>query len=334
MDKIINTIAGELNVKPKQVEAAINLIDEGNTIPFIARYRKEVTGGLSDEVLRDLGERLTYLRNLEERKQEVIKSIDSQGKLTDEIVKNLEQSKTIADVEDIYRPYKQKKRTRATIAKEKGLEELAKIILDQQAKGVNNINLVTPTMYAHQIIEALKIAKANGLHIPVIYNTNGYENVETIKMLAGYIDVYLPDLKYYSNELSTKYSKADNYFKIATTAIQEMQKQVGILVFNENGIIQKGVIIRHLVLPNHIQNSKHILKWIKENMPEGTYVSVMAQYFPTYKAKEDRLLNRKLSKKEYKEIENYLYTLELENGYIQELGEHEEEYVPDFNMHM
>lgn len=218
--------------------------------------------------------------------------------------------------------------------KEITIEELAKIILRQQAKGVNNINLVTPTMYAYQIIEALKIAKANGLYIPVIYNTNGYENVKTIKMLAGYIDVYLPDLKYYSNELSLKYSKADNYFKIATTAIQEMQKQVGMPVFDEDGIIQRGVIIRHLVLPNHIQNSKHILKWIKENMPEGTYVSVMAQYFPTYKAKEDRLLNRKLSKKEYKEIENYLYTLELENGYIQELGEHEEEYVPDFNMHM
>lgn len=106
------------------------------------------------------------------------------------------------------------------------VEELAKIILRQQAKGVNNINLVTPTMYAYQIIEALKIAKANGLHIPVIYNTNGYENVETIKMLAGYIDVYLPDLKYYSNELSTKYSKADNYFEIATTAIQEMQNKL------------------------------------------------------------------------------------------------------------
>lgn len=110
--------------------------------------------------------------------------------------------------------------------KEVTVEELAKIILRQQAKGVNNINLVTPTMYAYQIIEALKIAKANGLHIPVIYNTNGYENVETIKMLAGYIDVYLPDLKYYSNELSTKYSKADNYFKIATTAIQEMQNKL------------------------------------------------------------------------------------------------------------
>lgn len=128
-----------------------------------------------------------------------------------------------------------------------------------------------------------------------------------------------------------KYSKVDNYFKIATEAIQEMQKQVGTPVFNESGTIQKGVIIRHLVLPNHIQNSKHILKWIKDNMPKDTYISVMAQYFPTYKAKEDKLLNRKLTKREYKEIENYLYTLNLENGYIQELGEHEEEYVPDFN---
>ncbi len=133
MGKISEIIADELGVKKSQVDSTIKLIDDGNTIPFIARYRKEATGGLSDEQLRNLGERLTYLRNLEERKQEVIKSIDSQGKLTDEIVKNLEQSKTIADVEDIYRPYKQKKRTRATIAKEKGLEELAKIILAQDS---------------------------------------------------------------------------------------------------------------------------------------------------------------------------------------------------------
>ena len=133
MGKISEIIADELGVKKSQVDSTIKLIDDGNTIPFIARYRKEATGGLSDEQLRNLGERLTYLRNLEERKQEVIKSIDSQGKLTDEIVKNLEQSKTLADVEDIYRPYKQKKRTRATIAKEKGLEELAKIILAQDS---------------------------------------------------------------------------------------------------------------------------------------------------------------------------------------------------------
>lgn len=132
MDKIIQTIAGELNVKYSQVEAAVKLIDEGNTIPFIARYRKEVTGGLSDEQLRELGERLNYLRNLETRKEEVVKIIDEQGKLTDEIMQSIEASKTLAEVEDIYRPYKQKKKTRATVAKAKGLEPLAEIILKQE----------------------------------------------------------------------------------------------------------------------------------------------------------------------------------------------------------
>lgn len=214
--------------------------------------------------------------------------------------------------------------------KEISIKELADIFINQQEKGVNNINLVTPTMYAFQIIEAIKLAKKNGLIIPIIYNTNGYEKIETLKALQGYIDVYLPDLKYYSNKLSIKYSKVNNYFSVATEAIKEMYRQVGTPKFNEDGIMQRGIIIRHLVLPNHIQNSKNILKWIKENMPQDVYVSIMAQYFPTYKAKEDELLNRKLTKKEYKEIEKFLYTLDLKNGYIQELGEHEEEYVPDF----
>lgn len=210
------------------------------------------------------------------------------------------------------------------------VQELSKIFLNQQEKGANNINLVTPTMYAHQIKQALKIAKENGLIIPVIYNSNGYENVETLKELEGYIDIYLPDLKYYSDEIAKKYSMADKYFDIATKAIKEMYRQVGSPILDENGIIQKGLIIRHLVLPNHLQNTKNILKWIKNNMEEDIFVSIMAQYFPTYKAKQDNLLNRKLTKKEYKEIEKYLYTLDLKNGYIQELGEHEEEYVPNF----
>ncbi|MCI8444607.1 MAG: RNA-binding transcriptional accessory protein [Clostridia bacterium] len=132
MEKIIKTIAEELNIKPSQVENTIKLIDEGNTIPFIARYRKEVTGGLSDETLRDLGERLNYLRNLEQRKEEVIKAIEEQGKLTDEILQAVAISKTLAEVEDIYRPYKQKKKTRATVAKAKGLEPLAEIIIEQK----------------------------------------------------------------------------------------------------------------------------------------------------------------------------------------------------------
>ena len=134
MDKIINTIANELSIKYNQVENTVKLIDEGNTIPFIARYRKEVTGGLSDEILRNLGERLNYLRNLETRKEEVIKSIDEQGKLTDEILQAIAIANTLADVEDIYRPYKQKKKTRATVAKAKGLEPLAEIIYKQEEK--------------------------------------------------------------------------------------------------------------------------------------------------------------------------------------------------------
>ena len=211
------------------------------------------------------------------------------------------------------------------------IEHLAEIFLNQQKKNVNNINLVTPTMYVPQIIEAIKIARNNGLNIPIIYNSNGYENVETIKMLEGYIDIYLPDLKYYSNKISKKYSNIDNYFEIAINAIKEMQKQVGNPVFDNNGIIKKGVIIRHLILPNHLLNTKNILKYIKENLNEDTYISLMAQYFPTYKAKEDKFINRKLTKKEYKEIESYLYSLDIKNGYIQELGEHEEEYVPNFD---
>lgn len=210
------------------------------------------------------------------------------------------------------------------------VEELAGIFIEQQEKNAENINLVTPTMYVYQIIEAIKIAKKNGLHIPIVYNTNSYETVETIKLLNGYIDIYLPDLKYYYNDIAYKYSKINNYFETATSAIQEMYKQVGAPVLDEFGMMKKGLMIRHLVLPNNIENSKKVLKWIKDNLDNNVYVSVMAQYFPTYLAKEDETISRKLTKKEYEEIENYLYSLDLDNGYIQELGEHEEEYVPNF----
>lgn len=212
--------------------------------------------------------------------------------------------------------------------KEITIERLAEIFLIQQEKGVENINLVTPTSYVPQIIKAIKIAKNKGLKIPIVYNTNSYENVETLQMLEGYIDVYLPDLKYEENELGKKYSKIDDYFEIATKSIREMIRQVGTPKLNENGVMLSGVMVRHLVLPNHIENSKKVLKWIVENLPKDTYISVMAQYFPTYKAKECEKLNRKLTKEEWKEIENYIEELGIENGYVQELGEHEEEYVP------
>lgn len=212
------------------------------------------------------------------------------------------------------------------------IEELSDIFIKQQNKGVNNINLVTPTMYVYQIIEAIKIARKKGLDIPIIYNSNGYENIETIKKLNGYIDVYLPDLKYYDDEIAYKYSGINNYFKNAKSAILEMQKQVGGPKLNENGIIQKGLIIRHLVLPNNIENSEKILRWIKSNINEEVYISIMAQYFPSYKAKQMNDINRKLSEEEYAKIEDLVYELDIKNGYMQELGEHEEEYVPDFNL--
>ncbi len=208
------------------------------------------------------------------------------------------------------------------------IEELAEIFLKQQEKGVENINLVTPTSYVIQIIEAIKIARKKGLVIPILYNTNAYEKVETLKLLDGYIDIYLPDLKYAENTLGEKYSKVKGYFEIATKAIQEMVRQVGMPKLDKEGKMKKGVMIRHLVLPNHIENSKKVLKWIKENLPEDIYISVMAQYFPIYKAKEWQELNRKLTKEEWKKIEDYIEELEIENGYVQELGEHEEEYVP------
>lgn len=216
------------------------------------------------------------------------------------------------------------------LGREISIEELADIFIEQQNKKVENINLVTPTMYIYHIIEAIKIARKKGLNIPIVYNTNGYENVETIKKLNGYIDIYLPDLKYYDNDLAFKYSVIKNYFENATEAIKEMYNQVGAPVLDENGIMKKGVIIRHLVLPNNLQNSKDVLKWINDNIDNKVFVSVMAQYFPTHRAKDFPELNRKLTKEEYEEIENFLYSLNLDNGYIQELGEHEEEYVPDF----
>lgn len=212
--------------------------------------------------------------------------------------------------------------------KEITIDELSNIMIEQQEKGVQNINLVTPTSYSLHIIEAIKIARRNGLNIPIVYNTNGYESVETLKLLDGFIDIYLPDLKYYKNELAQKYSKVNNYFEIATQAIKEMYRQVGAPVLDEKGVMKKGLMIRHLILPNEVENSKKILSWIKENMDNNVYISIMAQYFPTYKAKEIKKLSRKITQEEYNEVEEYLYNLDLENGYIQELGEHEEEYVP------
>lgn len=211
------------------------------------------------------------------------------------------------------------------------IEELAELFLNLQNKGANNINLVTATMYVPQIIESIKIAKKLGLKIPIVYNCGGYESVETIKMLNGYVDIYLPDFKYYNNDTAFKYSKIKNYFENASESIKEMYKQVGEPIIDENGIMKKGVIIRNLILPGKPEESKLILKWIKDNFENNVYVSLMAQYFPCYEAKKYDEINRKITQKELNEVENYLFELDITNGYIQDLEEQEEQYVPKFN---
>lgn len=214
--------------------------------------------------------------------------------------------------------------------KEISIKRLSEIFLELQGKNVHNINLVSPTPYVPQIIEAIKIAKKSGLSIPIVYNTNSYENLETIKSLDGYVDIYLPDLKYYDDEIAIKYSNAKEYFTVASLAISEMIKQIGASKFDDTGIMQKGVIVRHLIIPGQILQTKRILDWIKRNLPKDTYISIMAQYFPTYNAKNFPEINHKISKQEYNFVTSMLK--DFKNGYIQELGEQEEEYVPNFNL--
>ena len=213
--------------------------------------------------------------------------------------------------------------------KEVSTERLAEIFLELQEKKVHNINLVSPTPYVPQIIQALDIAKSDGLHLPIIYNTNSYENIETIKMLDGYIDIYLPDLKYFDDDIAIKYSKAPHYFEVTSQNILEMYQQVGKATF-QDGIIQKGVIVRHLILPGQILQTKRMLNWVKENLPKDIYISIMAQYFPTHNAKNFPEINRKISKQEYQFVVSMLK--DFENGFVQELSDNEEEYVPNFNL--
>jgi putative pyruvate formate lyase activating enzyme len=199
-----------------------------------------------------------------------------------------------------------------------------------QEEGANNINLVTAFMYIPQIIESIKIARGQGLSVPIVYNSSGYESEEALKLLKGYVDIYLPDFKYYYDDLAKNISNCPDYFEYASKAIKEMIAQNPKNEYDEEQMMKKGVIIRHLVLPNHIQNSKQVLKWIKKNLPKNTNVSIMAQYFPTYKALETTDINRKLTEEEFKDIENFVYDLNLKNGYIQYLEENENQYVPDF----
>lgn len=215
--------------------------------------------------------------------------------------------------------------------KEITIERLAEIFIELQDKGALNINLVTPTHYVPQIIEAIKIAKENGLRLPIVYNSSGYEKVETIKLLRGYIDVYLPDMKYFDTKYSSKYSKAKDYFSYAKDAINEMVNQVEEVKFDENGIIQKGVIIRHLMLPGLLFDSKKIIDYIYNTYGNKVYISIMNQYTPLDHVKDYPELNRPLNKKHYESLIDYALNLGVQNGFIQEEGTDKESFIPLFN---
>jgi putative pyruvate formate lyase activating enzyme len=213
--------------------------------------------------------------------------------------------------------------------KEVGFERLAEIMLELQSKGCHNINLVSPSHFAAQIVNAVEIAAQRGLKIPLVYNTNGYDSLETLKLLYGIIDIYLPDIKYSDDRISLECSGVKDYVSHSRAAIIEMKKQAGNLIVDDNGIAIKGLIIRHLVLPNGLAGSKESLNFISEEIGRETFMSLMWQYFPAHKADENALLSRTVTEIEYERALNWLDIFGLENGWAQEYSSRDC-YRPDF----
>lgn len=210
---------------------------------------------------------------------------------------------------------------------------LSEIFLELQDKGAHNINLVTPTHFVPQIIEALQAAKTNGLTLPVIYNTSGYEKIETLKRLEGLIDIYLPDLKYHDTALSGRYSNAPDYFARACAAIREMLRQTGRPVFvdGEDSLMLKGVIVRHLLLPDCEADSRYLLQYLHQTYRNDIYVSIMNQYTPVEQAGSITSLNRRISPEEYERVVDYAIHIGIENGFIQEGETASESFIPAFD---
>lgn len=197
-------------------------------------------------------------------------------------------------------------------------------------KGAHNLNLVTPTHYADSVARILEKYRSP---VPVVYNCGGYESLDTLKMLEGLVDIYLPDFKYADSALAAKYSNAPDYFERAGEAIKEMNRQVGVLKLNDDGIAEWGLIVRHLVLPGAVSNTKKVLRWIKENLPEGTVVSLMSQYTPCAKAAEHPPLDRRISKYEYEIALDAMIDLGFDNGYVQSRRSAQKDFIPDFQSH-
>jgi putative pyruvate formate lyase activating enzyme len=216
--------------------------------------------------------------------------------------------------------------------KDVSIGRLSEIFLEQQERGAHNINLVTPTHYVPQIIDAVKIAKRDGLTLPVLYNTNSYENVDTIKSLEGTVDVYLADLKYYRDSYAIKYSEGPGYFLHASKAIDEMFRQVGKPVLDSEAIMRSGLIIRHLMLPGLLFDTKKVLDYIMETYGDSVYVSLMNQYTPMHRASQFPGIDKRLNKRHYESIIQYCLDSGMHNAFIQDPGTATEDYVPDFNL--
>ena len=219
----------------------------------------------------------------------------------------------------------------AKTGKEVTKERLFKIFLELQEKGANNINLVTPTHYTPAIVWAVGEARKQGLNLPIVYNCSGYEKVETLKMLDGIVDIYLTDFKYMDNEISKKYSHAKDYPEIAKEALKEMVRQTGEAIFSEEGIMRKGVIVRHLLLPGQLDNAKAIVRYVYETYGDSVFVSLMNQYTPLPQVEAYPEINRRVTEKEYEELVDYAIAIGVENGFIQEGETAGESFIPEFN---
>ncbi|NQS90189.1 radical SAM protein [Patescibacteria group bacterium] len=200
---------------------------------------------------------------------------------------------------------------------EVNLERLSDMMIALQEKGAHNINLVTPTHFVPQILFSMDLAIGKGLQIPLVYNCGGYESVETLKLLEGIVDIYMPDIKYGGREEAEKCSSAPDYFEVAKKAVKEMYRQVGDLKLNERGIAQRGILVRHLILPQGLAGTRNVFNFIAKEISHQTYVSIMSQYFPAYKAVHIKELNRKITRKEYKQALRIAEEMNLENGWKQ-----------------
>ena len=226
---------------------------------------------------------------------------------------------------------------RGTAGREISMGRLAEIFLELQEKGAHNINLVTPSHFIPQIVQALVTAKNHGLAIPIVYNTGSYEKVDSLRLLDGLVDIYLPDLKYFSSELSARFSNAPDYFSIAAAAIAEMYRQVGTPVFDQKldsvntPLLRRGVIVRHLLLPGQVRDSKKILRYLHDAYGDNIYISIMSQYTPLPQASGFPELNRRVTPEEYERLLLFAERIGIRNGFRQEGSASEESFIPEFD---